>query len=189
MVAGSSPGPITREEARWAVDGFLRSFWLCARRRELSRAQASRGQPWSSHLVVPQARSYAPAHSPALQITGVTAGVVIRDRIATTMMEIHVRNPSAMRQEAELLVPVPDGAVVREFAFQGSGAEPSARLLSRDEAREIYDRIVTQARDPALLEFAGLNLVRSSCLSGRAGQDAGGPSDVRTTADGERRSG
>ncbi len=126
------------------------------------RAQVSRGQPWSSHMVVPQARAYPPAHSPALEITGVTAGVVIRDRIATTMMEIDVRNPSAMRQEAALLVPVPDGAVVREFAFQGSGAEPSARLLSRDEAREIYDRIVTQARDPALLEFAGLNLVRST---------------------------
>ena len=71
--------------------------------------------------------------SPALQITGVTVGVVIRDQVATTMMEIQLRNPGAARQEAELLVPVPDGAVVRGFAFQGHGAEPSARLLPRDE--------------------------------------------------------
>ncbi len=142
--------------------------WICmlvlavCTQAGIVRGQVSRGQPWTSHMVVPQARAYPPAHAPALEITGVTAGVVIRDRIATTMMEIHVRNPSAARQEAALFVPVPDGAVVREFAFQGSGAEPSARLLSRDEAREIYDRIVSQARDPALLEFAGLNLVRSS---------------------------
>ena len=100
-----------------------------------AHGQVTRGQPWSSHLVVPQARVYAPAHAPALEITGVTAGVVIRERLATTMMEIHLRNPSSTRQEAELLVPVPEGAVVRGFAFQGRGAEPSARLLSRDEGR------------------------------------------------------
>ena len=100
-----------------------------------AHAQITRGQPWSSHLVIPQARSYAPVRSPALKITGVTVGVVIRERIATTMMEIRIQNPTGTRQEAELLVPVPDGAVVRGFAFQGSGTEPSARLLSRDEGR------------------------------------------------------
>jgi Ca-activated chloride channel family protein len=140
-------------------------------------AQTTRGQPWSSHLVIPQARSYAPVRSPALQITGVTVGVVIRDRIATTMMEIRVQNPTGTRQEAELLVPVPDGSVVRGFAFKGSGTEPSARLLSRDEGREIYDRIVAQARDPALLEFAGFNLVRSSLFP----VEPGGTQAVRLT--------
>jgi Ca-activated chloride channel family protein len=93
------------------------------------------------------------------------------------MMEIHLRNPSGTRQEAALLVPVPEGAVVRGFAFQGSGAEPSARLLSRDEARETYDRIVNQARDPALLEFAGFNLVRSAVFP----VEPGGSQAVRLT--------
>jgi Ca-activated chloride channel homolog len=125
-------------------------------------AQSTSGRPWSSHVVVPQARSYAMGQSPAFQITGVTVGVVIREQIASTMMEIRVRNPGTARQEAELLVPVPDGAVVRGFTFQGNGAESSARLLPRDEARQTYDRIVAQVRDPALLEFAGFNLVRSS---------------------------
>ena len=140
-------------------------------------AQTTRGRPWSSHVVIPQARSYAPVRSPALQITGVTVGVVIREQIATTMMEIRVRNPTGTRQEAELLVPVPDGAVVRGFAFQGSGAEPSARLLPRDEGRQTYDRIVAQARDPALLEFAGFNLVRSSVFP----VEPGGTQAVRLT--------
>jgi Ca-activated chloride channel homolog len=125
-------------------------------------AQVTRGRPWSCHLMIPQARSYAPARSPAFLITGVTVGVVIRDRIATTMMEIRVQNPTGTRQKAELLVPVSDGAVVRGFAFEGNGTEPSARLLSRDEGLATYDRIVAQARDPALLEFAGFNVMRSS---------------------------
>ena len=74
-------------------------------------------------------------------------------------------------------MPVPDGAVVRGFAFQGRGAEPSARLLPRDEGRETYDRIVAQARDPALLEFAGFNLVRSSVFP----VEPGGTQAVRLT--------
>jgi Ca-activated chloride channel family protein len=140
-------------------------------------AQTSRGGPWSWHVVVPQARSYAPARSTALQITGVTVGVVIREQVASTMMEIRLRNPAGARQEAELLVPVPDGALVRGFSFQGPGPEPSARLLPRDEGRAIYERIVAQARDPALLEFAGYNLVRSSVFP----VEPGGTQAVRLT--------
>ncbi len=132
---------------------------------------------WSSNVVVPQARSYAMGRSPALEISNVTVGVVIRDQVATTMMEIRLRNPAAARQEAELLVPVPDRAVIRGFSFQGPGAEPSARLLPRDEAKATYDRIVARARDPALLEFAGFNLVRSSVFP----VEAGGTQAVRLT--------
>ena len=88
-----------------------------------------------------------------------------------------MRNPGTSRQEAELLVPVPDGAVVRGFSFQGHGAEPTARLLPRDEGRQTYDRIVAQARDPALLEFAGFNLVRSSVFP----VEPGGTQAVRLT--------
>jgi Ca-activated chloride channel family protein len=142
-------------------------------------AQATTGRPWPAHVVVPQARSYALGRSPALEITGVTVGVVVRDQIASTMMEIRLRNPAPTRQEAELLVPVPERAVVRGFSFQGPGAEPSARLLPHDEARQTYDRIIAQARDPALLEFAGFNLVRSSVFP----VEPGGAQAVRLTYD------
>jgi Ca-activated chloride channel family protein len=92
----------------------------------------------------------------------VRAGAVIRDQVATTIVEVALRNPDPNRQEAELLVPVPSGAIVRGFSYDGPGREPTARLLSADEARRTYDGLVAQARDPALLEFAGSGLVRSS---------------------------
>ncbi|MBU0618052.1 MAG: VWA domain-containing protein, partial [Planctomycetes bacterium] len=76
--------------------------------------------------------------------------------------DIDLYNPSSRRLEAELLVPVPDRAVVRGFAFQGAAAEPTAQILTHEEARRIYNEIVARVRDPALLEFAGYNLVRSS---------------------------
>lgn len=52
--------------------------------------------------------------------------------------------------------------MVSGFDFEGSAAEPSAQLLPAEEARRTYEQIVAQVRDPALLEFAGHALVRSS---------------------------
>jgi Ca-activated chloride channel family protein len=133
---------------------------------------------WASNVVVPQARCYAFGQAtPTAQIAGVSAGVVVRGQAATTVLEIDLRNPSGGRIEAELLVPVPEGAVVRGFSYRGAGLEPSARLLPRDEARSTYDRIVAQARDPALLEFAGYRLVKSSVFP----LEPGGSQTVRLT--------
>src|SRR5947209_1849645 len=78
-----------------------------------ARGQGVQARPWAANVVVPQARAYAPRGAGPLQITGVVAGVVVRDQVATTALEIRVRNPGSTRQEAELLVPVPDAAVVR----------------------------------------------------------------------------
>ena len=60
------------------------------------------------------------------------------------------------------MVPVPDGAVIRGFAYDGPQGQITAEVLPKDEARRIYKRLVNQIRDPALVEFIGLNLIRSS---------------------------
>ena len=58
--------------------------------------------------------------------------------------------------------PVPDGAVVRGFAYDGPHGPISAEVLPRDEAKRIYEQLVRRIRDPALVEFIGYNLIRSS---------------------------
>ena len=50
----------------------------------------------------------------------------------------------------------------KSFAMEGGRHEIKAELLPREEARRIYDSIVRQLKDPALLEFAGLGAVKSS---------------------------
>jgi Ca-activated chloride channel family protein len=112
---------------------------------------------------MPQVRAFRidRTRSP-VRITGVTAGVVILEQVATTTLEISLSNPAGRQQQAELLLPVPEGVALRGFTFQGSAKEPTAKLLPKDQARRIYDSIVSRMLDPALLEFAGLNLVRSS---------------------------
>lgn len=128
----------------------------------LGQRLPDRWRPWAANVVVPQARSISFRPAAAVQIAGVAVRVAILEQVAATTLEIDLRNPGPARQEAELLVPVPDGAVVKGFTFQGAGAEPGAELLPRDEARRIYEGLVASIRDPALLEFAGFNTIRSS---------------------------
>jgi len=117
----------------------------------------------AANLIIPQARSFViRGQGQAIQISDVSADVRILQQVATTTLEIGLANPGDRQQEAEMLVPVPDGAVVRSFTFAGSASEQTAKLLPRTEARTLYRSIVNKLRDPGLLEFAGYNLVRSS---------------------------
>lgn len=118
-------------------------------------------RPLASHIILPHIppRPSAPA---GVEITKVSVAVQIVEQNAVTVMDIHLRNPSNARLEAETVIPVPDGAVVRGLDFQGAAQEPTAQLLERNEARTLYNSIVAKVRDPALLEFASYNLIRSS---------------------------
>jgi len=144
-------------------------------------------RPLASNLIVPQRRVFSVERQP-VQITEVSVGVVILEQAATTTMDIGVYNPAGSRQEAELLVAVPDGAVVRGFTFEGKGAEPSAQLLPKDEANRTYNEIVSKLRDPALLEFVGYNLIRSSVfpVEARGNQKVRLTFESLLTADGNR---
>ena len=131
-----------------------------------------------SHVVVPQARAFAlDRTASAIEITSVQVRARIIEQAASTTMQVSLRNPGATAAEATLLLPVPDGAVVSAFAFEGPSHEPTARVLEHEEARRTYDDIVRRVRDPALLEFAGWRLVRSSVFP----VPAGGTQRVRLT--------
>ncbi|MEZ5962690.1 MAG: VIT domain-containing protein [Planctomycetota bacterium] len=114
------------------------------------------------HVVVPSYRSFAPAPRQPIEIERVQARVEILEQTARTTLQVELRNPSSMQEEAVLLLPVPSEAAVSQFAFDGPAKEPTARLLPADEARRTYDEIVRKVRDPGLLEFAGARLIRTS---------------------------
>ena len=170
--------------ATLAVFALANSEVLLAQHVATSHAH----RPWTSNVVIPQSRAFSVRRQATVQIIGVNVGVVIVEQVATTTMDIELQNPASSRLEAELVVPVPDGAVVRSFDFQGAAEEPSAQLLPQEEARRMYDSIVAKVRDPALLEFIGYNLIRSSVFP----VEAKGAQKVRLTyetilaADGDR---
>ena len=145
-------------------------------------------RPLAANIVVPQARSFAVDRQSAVEVTEVTVGVVIMEQAATTTMDISLRNPTSRRIEAELAVPVPEGAVVLSFTFEGTGKKPTTEVFAKNEATRTYEAIVAKVRDPAMLEFIGYNLIRSSVFP----IEARGTQKVRLTyehllfADGDR---
>lgn len=147
-------------------------------------------RPLASNVIVPQSRriAFAPDHRGAIEITDVEVLIDILESTATTTIEIRLQNTSNRRQEAELIVPVPDGAIVRGFAYDGPGGMITAEVLAKEEARRIYQQLVSKIRDPALVEFIGYNLIRSSVFP----VEANGKQKIRLTyehlleADGNR---
>jgi Ca-activated chloride channel family protein len=129
----------------------------------------SQPDPRTWCVIVPQSRAYAFDQRAGIEVVGVEADVQVMEQVATTALDVVVRNPESVIREAILLVPVPAGAAVRSFAFAGSSSEPTAKVLPRDEARAMYESIVRKARDPGLLEFAGLQFVRTSVFPLAAG--------------------
>ena len=64
--------------------------------------------------------------------------------------------------EVTYLFPIPAEAAIDRFSLVVDGKEIMAELYDRDEARRIYEKIVRERRDPALLEYAGKGLFRTS---------------------------
>ncbi len=135
-------------------------FLICCAAATMLPAQAPAPAP--HQWIVPGRSVIAPGGAVPVQLTAARALVEIRDRAATTTLEFTVTNPSPAIAEAAILVPVPEEAAVSSFTFEGSAAEPNARILPRDEARRLYNDITRRLRDPALLEFVDWRCLRSS---------------------------
>lgn len=114
-------------------------------------------------LIVPQRRLPSPVANAAF-LDAAIATIDIKDQVATTALQLSLTNPTTSPQQAEILMPIPDGVVVRSLQYDGTGPEPVAQVLAKDEARRIYDDIVRRLRDPALVEFAGTNVIRTSAF-------------------------
>lgn len=143
------------------------------------------------HQLVPTTRLIGrplPPDTAAPIVSAVEASVDITDQLAVTTLVITVRNNSPRPAEAEMILPVPEGAVFKTFTFDGAQPGATARLMPKDEARKLYDSIVARSKDPALLEFVGTGALKSSVFP----VAAGGVQHVRLTweqllhADGNR---
>ena len=116
------------------------------------------------HVVIPHSRTYAytTQQQGAVRITRVDATIRILEAAATTTLEISLQNTTATRQEAKLIIPVADEAAVSGFAYDGPNTQFTAEVLPKDEAKRIYNQLVSKIRDPALAEFIGYNLISTS---------------------------
>jgi Ca-activated chloride channel family protein len=118
---------------------------------------------------IPRHRPW-PGHEIPIEVAAVNATISIDEQVSSTCLELTLTNKGGANQEAVLLLPVPDGVAVRSLQYDGVGPEPTASVLTRDEARRIYESIVNKVRDPALVEFVGFNLIKTSAFPIPAGR-------------------
>ncbi len=97
-----------------------------------------------------------------LEIPYQRVSVTIDNQVATTRVEQLFRNPNDWMLEGTYFFPLPPGAAVSELTMWVDGTPIEARILAKDEARAIYDAIVRQMRDPALLEYVGTDAIQAN---------------------------
>jgi len=85
----------------------------------------------------------------------------IDNQVLTCSVDQVFHNETDRQLEGIYLFPAPQGAVVSGFSMEVDGKPLEGRLLSREEARSIYEGIVSKRRDPALLEYAGRDTFRA----------------------------
>jgi len=88
--------------------------------------------------------------------------VTIEDQVATTHIDQLFVNDNDWMLEGTYLFPLPDGAAVSQLTMWVDGVPIEAKILEQGEARAIYDEIVRQLRDPALLEYVGTRAIQAN---------------------------
>ncbi len=101
-------------------------------------------------------------HDEGLEIDYQRVDVTIKDQVATTHVDQLFVNNNDWMLEGTYLFPLPHGAAVSELTMWVNGQPIEAKILEKEEAREIYDTIVRQLRDPALLEYVGSNAIQAN---------------------------
>lgn len=125
-------------------------------------------QPGAAQSVTPRPPEPPPIVEPpiwrfdGLRIKYQRVSVTIENQVATTHIEQLFVNDADWMLEGEYLFPLPAGAAVSQLTMWVDGQPIEAKILPRDEAQQIYDAIVRQLRDPALLKYVGTQAIQAN---------------------------
>ncbi|MEK6588564.1 MAG: VIT domain-containing protein, partial [Chloroflexota bacterium] len=96
--------------------------------------------------------------------------VRIDDQVAVTHVDQAFRNDNDWTVEGTYIFPLPEGAAVTSFTLWIDGEPVQGKVLTREEARQIYEEIVFKLKDPALLEYVDRGAVQASLFPIEPGQ-------------------
>ncbi len=122
-------------------------------------------QGWIDERPVVPARS-----SPAVIRVSSTVRVVVDGRIARFEVEEKFRNTGRGIAEGTYHYPLPGEVVFSDFSlFQGE-TELKGEMMAAEQARSIYEGIVRQLKDPALITLVGHGLIRAQVFPIQPGE-------------------
>ncbi|MEC7565936.1 MAG: VIT domain-containing protein [Planctomycetota bacterium] len=92
------------------------------------------------------------------------------DQIARVQISQEFENTSNRTIEASFVFPLPYDGAIDQLTLLVGNKEYEAKLLDRDEARRIYEGYIRRNQDPALLEWMGSGLFKTSVFPIPPGQ-------------------
>ena len=121
---------------------------------------------WPPYPPPPPRPPVPPPPPPPPAVTYSVDSLSVQGRIDRQVAQVEVAqtflNTGSRTLEASFVFPLPyDGAVDR-MTFMVDGKEIPSRMLKADEARREYEQIVRRNRDPALLEWVGTGMFKTS---------------------------
>ena len=87
--------------------------------------------------------------------------VTIENQIAITRVEQEFVNEHDWVAEGTYIFPMPVDASISNFVMWVDGVPIEGKILPAEQARKIYEDIVRERRDPALLEYVGRDAVQA----------------------------
>jgi Ca-activated chloride channel family protein len=108
--------------------------------------------PPNARCIGPTDTGICPAY---LRVKNHNVTVTIENQVARTKIDQIFVNDSDNVLEGTYIFPLPEDAVISDFAMYVDGVRLEGKVLDREQAREIYEGIVRRQRDPALLEYIG----------------------------------
>lgn len=87
--------------------------------------------------------------------------VSVSGRVARVTVEEWFRNAGPTMEEGMYHFPLPGEAVFSSYSLWQGDQELRGEAMDAGQARSIYEAIVRQKRDPALIELAGQGLIRA----------------------------
>ena len=118
-------------------------------------------------IVRPQPRPQPSQQSYKIKELAVNA--TLTDQIAKVQVSQSFVNTGSRQMEVCFVFPLPYDGAVDQMTFMVDGKEYEAKLLNAQEARRIYEGYIRRNQDPALMEWMGTGLFKTSVFPVPAG--------------------
>jgi Ca-activated chloride channel homolog len=103
-----------------------------------------------------------PTPPTSYKIQELAVNATVTDQIAKVQVSQSFVNTGSRQMEVSFIFPLPYDGAVDQMTFMLDGKEYEAKLLGAEEARRIYEGYIRRNQDPALLEWLGTGMFKTS---------------------------
>jgi Ca-activated chloride channel family protein len=114
-----------------------------------------------SGIIIPEPSKPGDLYPHALSVESHAVDIIIDNQVSNTRVDQIFVNHYERDVEGTYIFPIPEDASVSRFTMWVGKEELQGEILDKNEAKEIYEGIVRNMQDPAILEFVGRGAFRA----------------------------